>query len=106
MPCFAGPQGSRLVVTLRVLLVIVYLAVAATSGVIIWEFVSAWGTHAELIAWAVSGLCCCIAIPLPLHDIMLHAVHYADPPLQKVRVDIYCSFTCTCPRAAWSHVYL
>jgi len=61
----------------------VYLAVAATTAIIIWELTSAWGGHTEIVAWSVAGLCCCVAVPLPLHDIFLHMVHYANPSASK-----------------------
>ena len=83
-----GPSGSRFVVFLRLMLIIAYIAIAAAAGVIIWELVVSWGTRDDLIAWAISGLCCCLAIPLPLHDILLHAVHYTRPPIQKYYIRI------------------
>lgn len=64
-----GPAGSSsFVPLLRVLLIAVYAAVAVVAAIIIWELAYAWGTEADMIAWSVAGLCCCIAVPLPLHD--------------------------------------
>jgi len=42
----------------------------------------------HMIAWAVSGIFVAFAVPMPLNDILLHALHYCRPELQRYYIRI------------------
>lgn len=67
---------------LFVLLVVVYIIITTVAALLIRELVLE-EAPVHLIAWTVAGICVAIAIPLSLHDMLLHFRHYSRPAMQR-----------------------
>jgi len=69
------------------LLALLYLAVAVLCCLAIWQLVA---RHSEnhVVAWAVAAMFVAIAVPLSLHEILLHVLHYTTPDLQRHAIRI------------------
>ena len=86
-PAATIKSNARLVQIFVGLLAVVYVLVFAVAVAVIYELVN---TRAEnhLVAWAVSGIFVAISVPLPMNDILMHALHYVRPELQKFYIRI------------------
>ena len=84
------PHGhkSRYVLAAEVALGLTYALVASLASVVVWQLV-ARGSERHVVAWAVGAICVSLALPLSLHDLHLHLVHYVSP-LQKYYMRILC----------------
>mmetsp|Transcript_54821 Transcript_54821/g.134087 ORF Transcript_54821/g.134087 Transcript_54821/m.134087 type:complete len:204 (-) Transcript_54821:2863-3474(-) len=82
----AGWEETWIITASRILLGIVYILVFTTGCVILAHLAQA---HSErhVFAWAVGGIFVCLAVPLSLHDIHMHILHYHSP-LQKYYIRI------------------
>eukprot|EP00282_Hemiselmis_andersenii_P011381 CAMPEP_0114137964 /NCGR_PEP_ID=MMETSP0043_2-20121206/16054_1 /TAXON_ID=464988 /ORGANISM="Hemiselmis andersenii, Strain CCMP644" /LENGTH=387 /DNA_ID=CAMNT_0001231871 /DNA_START=93 /DNA_END=1253 /DNA_ORIENTATION=- len=78
--------SSNILLLSRVGLVCTYACVFGTGGWILYYLMQ---QHSErhVFAWAVAGIFVCLAVPLSLHDIHMHLLHYVSP-LQKYYVRI------------------
>ena len=45
-------------------------------------------TRVSSVAWMVSGIAVAVAVPLSLHEIHMHMIHYIEPRLQKYYIRI------------------
>eukprot|EP01138_Halocafeteria_seosinensis_P007321 gb/GECG01007485.1/.p1 GENE.gb/GECG01007485.1/~~gb/GECG01007485.1/.p1 ORF type:complete len:423 (+),score=23.40 gb/GECG01007485.1/:1-1269(+) len=63
------------------------VVVAGILPVIIWQLVK---LHAErhVIAWFIGGVCVCIAVPISVHDMVGHWLHYSYPDIQVYYVRV------------------
>ena len=68
--------------TLRVALGAVYVLVGILIGLGIWILIDD-GAEPHAVAWAAGAMFCAVAIPLSLHDIIMHVLHYKRPELQR-----------------------
>jgi Organic solute transporter Ostalpha len=71
----------------RGVLIGLYLIAAALAGVVIWQLVVR-GSERHVYAWAIGAIFVAIAVPLSLHDIYLHLIHYVRPDLQRYYIRI------------------
>lgn len=71
----------------KVLLGVTLVLVTLTIPLIIWQLIE---YHAEkhIIAWFVGGICVCIAVPLAVHDMVGHWLHWNYPHIQVYYVRI------------------
>ena len=67
---------------LRIALLCVYGLVAALIGLGIWILIDD-GAEPHAVAWAVGAMACAVAVPLSLHDMLMNALHYSAPTLQR-----------------------
>ncbi len=61
--------------TSRILLILTYIALAAVVGVGIWQLIDYKDTK-YIVAWSVAAFFAAFAVPLSLHAIHLHIIHY------------------------------
>ena len=72
----------------RILLGVAYLAIVVLFVVALTFLILNGSTSRHVLAWAVAALFVGIAVPLSLHDIHLHALHYIRPDLQRFYIRI------------------
>ena len=80
-------SNANLVHILVALLAVVYVLAISVTIAVIYELVR---VHAEnhMIAWAVSGIFVALSVPMPINDILMHALHYVRPELQRFYIRI------------------
>ena len=72
----------------RWVLACTYIIVGCGGSFLIWKL---FQVHSEphVFGWAVAGLCTAIAIPLSIHGIHMHIVHYFSPLQVQERIDCW-----------------
>lgn len=68
-------------------LAVVYVTVAIMACLAIWQLVDRQSEN-HVVAWAVGAMFVAVAVPLSLHDIAMHLLHYTVPPLQRHAIRI------------------
>ena len=79
-------KRTKWILCSRISLIILYVLIVCLIGVVIWQLVIR-GSERHVIAWAVGAMAVGIAVPLSLHDIHLHILHYVNP-LQRYYIRI------------------
>jgi len=74
------------VIAARVSLVLTYILITVLTCIVIWQLVAA-RSERHIIAWAVGAICVAIALPLSLHDVTMHLLHFTSP-LQRFYIRI------------------
>jgi hypothetical protein len=79
-------RRKRWLLCSRVSLAVLYVLLVILACIVVWQLV-ARGSERHVIAWAVGAMAVGIAVPLSLHDVQLHLLHYVSP-LQRLSIRI------------------
>jgi hypothetical protein len=83
-----APPSTFWVRVSRLVLVASYLAGAALAGVVIYNLVAYQGQYPKkVIAWSVGGIFVGASLPITLHNVALHLLHFVSP-LQRFYIRI------------------
>jgi hypothetical protein len=83
----ASRRKSKWLKCAEISLVLTYVLVVALAGVVIWQLVER-SSERHVIAWCVGAMAVGIAVPLSLHDMHAHLLHFVRPELQRAYVRI------------------
>ena len=79
-------KRSPWVIAAEVSLILTYILITVLTCIVIWQLVAA-RSERHVIAWAVGAICVAIALPLSLHDVTMHLLHFVSP-LQRFYIRI------------------
>jgi len=65
------------------------------TGLYVWGLVEdSESPGIKSVAWMVAGIAVAIAVPLSLHEIHMHMIHYVEPRLQQHYIRILWMVPC------------
>ena len=82
-----SPQRRRIIMVSQALLSVVYAAVVTVMCLAVWQIVTQQ-YELHIVAWCVAAFFVGIAVPLSLHDIHMHMLHYRRPDIQRYYIRI------------------
>ena len=86
VPDSKNRKRSPWVIAAEVSLILTYVLITVLTCIVIWQLVAA-RSERHVIAWAVGAICVAVALPLSLHDVTMHLLHFVSP-LQRFYIRI------------------